>query len=1195
MANIPRTTLRNDNSLSEDDNDNEWQQSARTGIDSTRSNDSDGWTPVDRGKNRSKPTPQSGRSSFQGGRSGRGGGRGGRGRGDSTNARTDRRPEKKLDDIPIPSYPSEAEELLIKLINQKQEITITKETFSPFRGKLRSSIILNLAIIRGRSYIPLQSGTTLPKRMEMAQYLQFQGDDKLIHLMNNPAELAMTIKTTLRDPMHHPNAYTPPSQFTGIIPHEKLMAWSNAPRDSKFDEGMDILGHYLRHCYGDHDTVKEFYQVLWDEIPDERTLAQYINTNGRFRSRIVKEKGSREIPWAPVYIPNVDYLARANVSTMSESILKKSSSSDQTINSKRATNATNDNTSVTEDSTGSNTPVMGVEVAKEGTVISDLTNEQGASALSAANNSNNVSEDHSRVPTKFQYDVKEFKKAIDLPSLVMDFNPDNLLNMKDDEAMNLLKTECLNYLLQYYPEHHEYILSQLLTRSSFFILDCIKTNGSMARFIESLKLETRRNVNHSTPGLYGKEAHRSNVITDFHLEFEHDSFGNPPIHKTPIEFVHDFVGLLFPAAQELQHTMALVPVEKLFDATPIYNADEFDKARDRAVGCYITNTKRINNSKILKFEICVRSSLDIRFIKNNKSSWCKQASAIVSNFLQQNRLRVSINRQQMSTHVPVSIIASSTQHDDATLAIDEISTLVFEDSGLIIDRNEMSMQWGPVRAPNDEITSCPMLSIFSSPASARGLRRALLRLNRLSKNSKRFPVTHDYIYFLARSETYELADEFLLGLKVQKSFSTSLWVAVVHGLDSDIDFHEDYPILPDGSVGQDTIASTLLSKDEPLFQFDGRPTFTPFSKIHRGPKGVWYLSGTIFNTPTMKAYLVDEFEILLRRSYSAKSFDDLEIELADPTDDNIVASRNSFHLAPTPPINTNVIVSSTKKAKKVQAYQATLMSQLNDSSKAMQGTPTTNKAETACFYGLDRAPSQPEVIQKIDESTATILKAINDFRAWFDDSYTIENGIAPSTEQDSNNPLSRPSSPEADNNAIGEAHTNPGVTEDANNESYSGPIREMGEAAMAKLDEAIDGISPLAKPTVTEIKKSVEQIRNPNVDWDDTAYEPGHTSNKATGGISLLSPMSNITRPKSAQTEVKQTATSLQDGGKNPASSSSAEVKPLNTSPLEETEDPANGIAPTQSPGVGFYPSGRKMRKKTSLTQSDDETYGAEP
>ena len=72
--------------------------------------------------------------------------------------------------------------------------------------------------------------------------------DKIIQLINIQAEPVMAIKTTLRDPMRHPNAHTPPSQFTGVILHEKLMAWVNAPYDNKFNEGMDIIGCYLRHC-----------------------------------------------------------------------------------------------------------------------------------------------------------------------------------------------------------------------------------------------------------------------------------------------------------------------------------------------------------------------------------------------------------------------------------------------------------------------------------------------------------------------------------------------------------------------------------------------------------------------------------------------------------------------------------------------------------------------------------------------------------------------------------------------------------------------------------------------------------------------------------------------------------------------------------------------------------------------------------
>ena len=304
--------------------------------------------------------------------------------------------------------------------------------------------------------------------------------------------------------MGNPNAFTPPSQFTGIILHEMPMAWPNAPKDSKFNAGMDIIGQYLHHCYGNHDTVQEFYQVLWDEIPDEKTLGQYITLNGRFRARIIREKGSRELPWAPVWIPNMDYLARATNNTRKKLALKQSDSSDHSDESRKVSQKTraNDSTRVTKDSTLPGPSVLGVDVTKEGTVVSDLTNEQVTHPSDKTNDNSNVNDEQSKAPSQYQYDIKEFRKAIDLPSLVMDFDPNSLLNMKDNEAMNLLKTECLNYLLQYYPEHHEYILSQLLTRSSFFILDCIKTNVSMTRFIDSLKLETRRNMNQSTLGLY---------------------------------------------------------------------------------------------------------------------------------------------------------------------------------------------------------------------------------------------------------------------------------------------------------------------------------------------------------------------------------------------------------------------------------------------------------------------------------------------------------------------------------------------------------------------------------------------------------------------------------------------------------------------------------------------------------------------
>ena len=93
-----------------------------------------------------------------------------------------------------------------------------------------------------------------------------------------------------------------------------------------------------------------------------------------------------------------------------------------------------------------------------------------------------------------------------------------------------------------------------------------------------------------------------------------------------------------------------------------------------------------------------------------------------------------------------------------------------------------------------------------------------------------------------------------------------------------------------------------------------------------------------------------------------------------------------------------------------------------------------------------------------------------------------------------------------------------------------------------------------------------------------------------TKRVSLLNPMSNNSGKNSVQPKSNQTATSSQDEGNNLASSRPAEVKSPDTSPLEESEDPADGIAPLQSPGAQYYPSGRKMRKKTSLTQSDDGT-----
>jgi hypothetical protein len=198
------------------------------------------------------------------------------------------------------------------------------------------------------------------------------------------------------------------------------------------------------------------------------------------------------------------------------------------------------------------------------------------------------------------------------------------------------------------------------------------------------------------------------------------------------------------------------------------------------------------------------------------------------------------------------------------------------------------------------------MSICATPASAKSLRKALLQLNRLSKCSRRFGVAHDYLFYLARAETYESIDNFVLGIKMQQSFLTSLWVAVINGIDRSIDVHNDYPVLADGTIGNLTISESILSRTDPLLTYNGCPTFTPFTKVQHGPGGVWYLLGHISSVPIMRAYLLD-LRTFLEMSYPDKNFDEMEIELSDPTDDNISVSKNSYCTNPNPPNSSNIL------------------------------------------------------------------------------------------------------------------------------------------------------------------------------------------------------------------------------------------------------------------------------------------------
>jgi hypothetical protein len=194
-------------------------------------------------------------------------------------------------------------------------------------------------------------------------------------------------------------------------------------------------------------------------------------------------------------------------------------------------------------------------------------------------------------------------------------------------------------------------------------MDVIKTPGRMTQYIESLGLEIRKNINQKTPALYGQGGHASNVITDFTIEFEHDALVQPLLYKSPTDFVTEFAEVAFNTVEKMGHTIAFVPVDKVFAFPPLQSYDEFTENTQNLAGIFITNEHKLNNSKLLKFTICIRSSLDIRFLKQTRNTWSKEQAEVVMNFLALNRLRIDIIRQDASSHVPVSIVANSNIYD----------------------------------------------------------------------------------------------------------------------------------------------------------------------------------------------------------------------------------------------------------------------------------------------------------------------------------------------------------------------------------------------------------------------------------------------------------------------------------------------------------------------------------------------------
>ena len=217
------------------------------------------------------------------------GGRGGRGRGNnSQSSKSNSNDDFQLPEIPIPTYSAEVEQTFIERLSQKSDIPVEKVSFHPFRGHLHSSLILNLAVTRGQIY--LKQGGSLDQRMELARYFQFYEDDRLLRMINDHQELPLEIKTLYREPRKHPTQWTPPLQFKGVIPHEHILAYSNATREQKFEAGMTCLASYFRQCYGDGDLSKAFFARLWNEIPNEKNSGQHASKEWSLLSKSSQRK-----------------------------------------------------------------------------------------------------------------------------------------------------------------------------------------------------------------------------------------------------------------------------------------------------------------------------------------------------------------------------------------------------------------------------------------------------------------------------------------------------------------------------------------------------------------------------------------------------------------------------------------------------------------------------------------------------------------------------------------------------------------------------------------------------------------------------------------------------------------------------------------------------------------------------------------
>jgi hypothetical protein len=335
-------------------------------------------------------------------------------------------------------------------------------------------------------------------------------------------------------------------------------------------------------------------------------------------------------------------------------------------------------------------------------------------------------------------------------------------------------------------------------------------------------------------------------------------------------------------------------------------------------------------------------------------------------------------------------------------------------------------------------------------------------------------------------------------------------------------------------------------------------------------------------------------------NYPDKTFENLEIELSDPTDDDISVSKNSYCANPNPPRTSNILVASTSRKDKMQAFQSTLAAKYPASAKhtSQLNSPTQGYTTAAEIYnGYNATFNLSQLATKIDASTDKVLNAISAFRSFYVDTQTVAVDSALNADQPH-------LSPRPDTAAITAAHNEPASLsqeQDVNkfdyseaetdmDQSYSGSLRNQGDAILASLDSAAADISPIGKSatdasnrhprTTEELKQSINQLRDSSLSWDEQGEEETQTNTEKTQTTRTVQSVKVSILSPSAQTESKQPA----------LSSRQAEVKQPDHSPPEEHLDPVQQHHDTLDSPPQFYPSGRPKRKThKTLTQSDDE------